>query len=138
MQEDSTPAVSDASREALFRNDAFAIGALQLVSLVIVFVLVAQGASLTSPTGGGAIMIALTAGSASLACSVVAAFFRHEYARWTAKSSRTAEAERRQRRSKLAKSFRRWVRRLTIAATVLLVAALLALVVGMWARFVAA
>jgi len=125
---------SHASRQVLFRNEAFVIGALITVSLVVAFALVGQGPALVASTGSGALMVALTVVFASLACSVVASLFRH--IKWLVKATVVGDQVKRQRRLKLGKWYRRWTRRLMLSATILLILSLVALVVGTWARFI--
>src|SRR5437764_12146289 len=137
-EEDALPTVAPQgdTREVLSRYEAFTLGSLQLIGLGLAYTLTAQDAVLLGETGGGALIIALTTVLASLGCSVLAILFRHSYAKWAMKASLVREEGERRRRSKLGLQYRRWMRRLLLAAAVLLAAGLASLAVGMWARFI--
>jgi hypothetical protein len=143
MKQDDIPDIEamqearEQNREDLFTNESFAIGAVLAVSAVVAFSLLNQIALLT---GGGAwaILLALTAALSALGCSALAALFRHEYKKWQVKSMLVREPGEHRRRARLAKIFRKWMRRLMQAATALLVVGLVVLVIGVWARLISA
>src|SRR6266540_985511 len=132
-----TQEARELNREALFANESFAIGAVLAVSAVMALGLLNQSTLLTGG-GAGAILLALTAVFFALGCAALAALFRHEYKKWHVKSLLVGEPGEHRRRTRLAKRFRKWMRRLMQVATALLVVGLAVLVIGVWARFISA
>lgn len=111
--------VSDAER--------FALAAIQTVSAATAFGILNQFRTLLEVAGPLAVLIALTLDVAALAVSIVAAYLRHEYRKW--------EIEARLRQPGRYIQYLLWMRRLMLAAAVLIVVALGTFLVAMWWKY---
>jgi hypothetical protein len=125
----------DRERQVLFQNEAFAIGMLQAVSGAAVFGVISQIPALQSNAGGLPVLIALTTLILALACAVLSAWFRHEYKKWDVKARVTHDEDERARRLNSASFYVGAMRRLMMAAALLILAALGALLVGLWGQY---
>jgi hypothetical protein len=117
-------------RQVLFGNEGFAIGALQTVSAATSFGIISQLNSLRDAVGQLPVRMAFSGTVIALTLSVLSAFFRHEYKKWDVKA-RVADNEK-GTRAWLSSCYLLAMRAFMWIATLLIVAALITLVVGMW------
>lgn len=122
------------NRQVLFGNEQFALAALQTIGAATAFGIVNQFDTLQKVVGQLPIVVSFTLVVAALAAAVVAALFRHEYKKWDVKAAATGDPGERANRADRAGSYLQWMRRLMVAATWIIVAALAVLVVAMWSR----
>jgi hypothetical protein len=128
----------EASRQSLFVNEGFALGALQTAAAAIAFGVLNQLQTLQGLSGRVPAMVALTLAVFGLGAGVASSVFRHHYRMWEVKSrvrgsKDETEAERlAKERWKTSTTYLAWMRGLMHLSTLAILTALATLLTAMW------
>jgi len=127
--------MAQTDRDVLFANEAFVIGMLQAVSGGAVVAALAQGDTLSRWAGHVAFLLLVTFALVSLALSILAAYWRHQYKMWDVKAQASqgqGKSDEAASRSCRASVYLWSMRYAVVVAVMSLLFALIQLVVNLW------